>query len=482
MPYPRNLINDGENVALDLRPHWWYFSKHILTGIPLLILVVIVFQIDDDTLKSVAGAIVGIITIGWGIWLLLKFISWTRTYFVVTDQRVVYRTGVIARHGVEIPLERINNLNFHQRLFERMIGAGDLEVQSAGEQGTTLFENVRHPDGVQQEIYRQMEGDATRDAGRGAQEIGKAVADAVKAQGGGGRWPDHPRADRGAREAARPGAHHAGRVRQEEERAAREDVGRSGAGRLPRSVRYGEPPHARRAARSGAPGSATRRGSPSWAAPRTPMSAAIVGLGPDLVVVNDEENRREDADALVAAGLTLHPMSPRSVVDVAPAVRALADAVGAIAPPERDPPVGPDLHRSIVVFVWRRPWMTLAADTYAASLLATLGYDQIPLGALDRYPETTLARGRRGIAVARAAPRRAVRVHRTSPRRGRRARCPAPTCGSSTVVTCSGGEPGRRTRSSVCGGFSPEVSQATKDAPSVARAVKASASSPVAAP
>lgn len=66
-----------------------------------------------------------------------------------------------------------------------MIGAGDLEIQSAGEQGTTLFENVRHPDGVQQEIYRQMEGDATRDAGRGAQEIGKAVADAVKAQGGG---------------------------------------------------------------------------------------------------------------------------------------------------------------------------------------------------------------------------------------------------------------------------------------------------------
>jgi uncharacterized membrane protein YdbT with pleckstrin-like domain len=186
MPYPKNLINDGENVALDLRPHWWYFSKHILTGIPLLIVAIIVFQIDDDTIKSVAGAVVGVVAIAWGIWLLLKFISWTRTYFVVTDQRVVYRTGVIARHGVEIPLERINNLNFHQRLFERMIGAGDLEIQSAGDQGTTLFENVRHPDGVQQEIYRQMEDDATRDAGRGASEIGKAVADAVKAQGGGG--------------------------------------------------------------------------------------------------------------------------------------------------------------------------------------------------------------------------------------------------------------------------------------------------------
>jgi uncharacterized membrane protein YdbT with pleckstrin-like domain len=186
MPYPKNLINEGENVALDLRPHWWYFSKHILTGIPLFIVIIIVFQIDDDTLQSVVGAVVGIAAIAWAFWLLLKFISWTRTYFVVTDQRVMYRTGVISRHGVEIPLERINNLNFHQGIWERMIGAGDLEIQSAGEQGTTLFENVRHPDGVQQEIYRQMEGDATRDAGRGAKEIGKAVAEAVQAQGGTG--------------------------------------------------------------------------------------------------------------------------------------------------------------------------------------------------------------------------------------------------------------------------------------------------------
>ncbi|MEX2256733.1 MAG: PH domain-containing protein [Acidimicrobiia bacterium] len=183
MPYPKNLLNDRENVALDLRPHWWYFSKHILTGIPLLILWIVQFRIDGDAQTAMSLAL-GVVTIIWGVWLLLKFISWTRTYFVVTDQRVVYRTGVLSRHGVEIPLDRINNINFHQRLFERMIGAGDLEIQSAGDAGTTQFENVRHPDGVQQEIYRQMESDATRDAGRGADAVGKAVADALAQQGG----------------------------------------------------------------------------------------------------------------------------------------------------------------------------------------------------------------------------------------------------------------------------------------------------------
>jgi uncharacterized membrane protein YdbT with pleckstrin-like domain len=183
MPYPKNLINEGENLALDLRPHWWYFSKHILTGIPLFILIVIIFGIDDDTVQQVAGFIVAALAIAWAVWLFVKFLQWTRTYFVVTDQRVVYRTGVFARHGVEIPLERINNLNFHQGIFERMIGAGDLDIQSAGDEGTTVFENVRHPDGVQQEIYRQMEADAKRDAGRGADAIGDAVAKAVAQQG-----------------------------------------------------------------------------------------------------------------------------------------------------------------------------------------------------------------------------------------------------------------------------------------------------------
>jgi uncharacterized membrane protein YdbT with pleckstrin-like domain len=186
MPYPKNLLNDRENIALDLRPHWWYFSRHILTGIPLLIVWILTFRIGDGSGKDVFRGVLGVVTIVWAVWLLLKFISWTRTYFVVTDQRVVYRTGVISRHGVEIPLDRINNINFHQRLFERMIGAGDLEIQSAGDAGTTRFNNVRHPDGVQQEIYRQMESDATRDAGRGADAVGKAVADAMAKQGGGG--------------------------------------------------------------------------------------------------------------------------------------------------------------------------------------------------------------------------------------------------------------------------------------------------------
>ena len=186
MPYPKNLINDGESVALDLRPHWWFFSQHILTGIPLIIGLALATRVNDDTIHDALVYVLGGAAVIWAVWLLFKFLEWSRTFFVVTDQRVIFRTGVLTRHGVEIPLERINNINFHQGIWERIIGAGDLEIQSAGEQGTSQFDNVRHPDGVQQEVYRQMEHDAKHDAGRGADAIGKAVADAVGKSGRGG--------------------------------------------------------------------------------------------------------------------------------------------------------------------------------------------------------------------------------------------------------------------------------------------------------
>jgi uncharacterized membrane protein YdbT with pleckstrin-like domain len=179
VPYPRHLINEGETVALDLRPHWWYFSRHILSGIPLFILLILATRIHDNTLHDATVLLLGVAAIAWAVWLASQYVTWTRTYFVVTSDRVIYRTGVFSRHGVEIPLDRVNNINFHQSLWERIIGAGNLEIQSAGEEGTSAFDDVRHPDGVQQEIYRRMEERARRTSGKDADAIGDAVGRAM---------------------------------------------------------------------------------------------------------------------------------------------------------------------------------------------------------------------------------------------------------------------------------------------------------------
>jgi len=164
MPYPKRLLSEGETVTLDLRPHWWYFAKHIAASIVLLILLVLVFEVHG-TPHKVGFAFWGILALIWAVWLGLRYFNWNFTHFVVTSKRVIYRTGVLGKHGVEIPLDRISNINFNQSIWERIIGAGDLEIESAGRDGQTKFDDVWHPDAVQHELYEQMEEHARTRAG-----------------------------------------------------------------------------------------------------------------------------------------------------------------------------------------------------------------------------------------------------------------------------------------------------------------------------
>ena len=122
---------------------------------------------------------------------------------------------------------------------------------------------------------------------------------------------------------------------------------------------------------------------------KNPDLGAILALCPDLVVVNDEENRAEDAAALEAAGLRLHSMSPRAVDDVPVAVDALAAAVGAERL-ELQPVLRVAERATAFCPIWRRPWMSIAGDTYGSSLLECLGVRNVCASAATRYPEVTL--------------------------------------------------------------------------------------------
>jgi len=161
-PYPRKLINEGENVVLDLKPHWIFFWKHIVVGIAFLVVFVIYVGPADGS--SIVGWPLGIGLLIFVGFVVEKYLVWTYTHFVLTDRRVISRSGIVSKRSTEIPLERINNIDFHQNIFLRLIGAGDLDIESAGKDGQSHFDNVRHPDMVQQEIYRQMEANARRQA------------------------------------------------------------------------------------------------------------------------------------------------------------------------------------------------------------------------------------------------------------------------------------------------------------------------------
>jgi ABC-type Fe3+-hydroxamate transport system substrate-binding protein len=118
---------------------------------------------------------------------------------------------------------------------------------------------------------------------------------------------------------------------------------------------------------------------------KDPDVEAIVELAPDLVVLDEEENRRQDHDALVARGVPVHVTAVRDLAHLDDQMHALADRVGAtwdaIGPTDE-----PAASRRAWVPIWKRPWMALGEPTYGSALLRAVGIDNVA-AADGAYPE-----------------------------------------------------------------------------------------------
>jgi len=175
MAFPDGYLNPGEDLVLNLKPHWWIFAQPAALLVGALAITIALSLIDVQF----------VVFLGWGLVavalgnLAVAYGRWSTTYFVISSERLIFRHGVLSKRGVELPIDRINNINFKQSLFERMIGAGDLLIESAGESGQSRFSNVRKPSAVQNEVYRQIDLQRDRLAGGGpAQE--RSVAELIR--------------------------------------------------------------------------------------------------------------------------------------------------------------------------------------------------------------------------------------------------------------------------------------------------------------
>ena len=159
MAFPRKLLIPGEDIVTELRPHWVAIALPALVAVGATLLagwLTTVGPVND-------GALTAIVWIAWlGVMLFYpvrRFIWWVTSNFVVTTSRVIHREGFIAKRSMEIPLDKINDVRFEQGLFERIVGAGTLVIQSASETGRNEFSFIRHPEEVQREIYQASEAD-----------------------------------------------------------------------------------------------------------------------------------------------------------------------------------------------------------------------------------------------------------------------------------------------------------------------------------
>jgi uncharacterized membrane protein YdbT with pleckstrin-like domain len=165
MAFPRRLLIDGEELVLDLRPHWVALVGPIAVTFLVIVgwILAFLYAPEDGSGRTAviwASLAIGLLVLIW--YPLRAFIAWATSNFAVTSDRIIHREGFLAKHTMEIPLEAINDIRFQQSLFERMVGAGDLVIQSASEFGRNVFANIRNPEHVQRTIYEQGERNKER--------------------------------------------------------------------------------------------------------------------------------------------------------------------------------------------------------------------------------------------------------------------------------------------------------------------------------
>ena len=153
MGISQKYFNHDEVLVLDLHPHWWRFVKPSLVLLAAMAAIAYNNEIPNVFLKDLALIIAQAITALAVLNLAAKALKWYRTHFVLTSQRVIFQSGVIARTRVEISLHKINLINFHQSVFERLINAGDIVIESGAEDGVETFNDVPDPQQVQALIH-----------------------------------------------------------------------------------------------------------------------------------------------------------------------------------------------------------------------------------------------------------------------------------------------------------------------------------------
>lgn len=161
MGYPDNVLADDEQVVLHRHPHW----KRLIVPVFVLLLTTavaafgaaVITRTDwDPTAKTVASGVIAaiwVVLVGWlSLW---PYLNWWTTHFVITDRRVMFRHGLLTRSGIDIPLARINSVEFRHGLLDRVLRTGTLIIESAS-QDPLEFHDIPRVEQVHSLLYHEV--------------------------------------------------------------------------------------------------------------------------------------------------------------------------------------------------------------------------------------------------------------------------------------------------------------------------------------
>ena len=157
-------MTGDEQPVLLLHPHW----KTLIRPILVAVLVVAVALIAEAVIPSGSGAVaargaVGVVAVlVLMVLLIVPLLRWRTTTYELTTKRLRTRYGIVTRRGRDIPLTRINDVSFEKGLLDRLLGAGRLVVESAGEHGQIMLRDIPNVEYVQATLFRLVEDEQRR--------------------------------------------------------------------------------------------------------------------------------------------------------------------------------------------------------------------------------------------------------------------------------------------------------------------------------
>jgi uncharacterized membrane protein YdbT with pleckstrin-like domain len=175
MAYPDKVLGDDEEVVRHLHPHWLTVFWPIVLFLALVGVASFGTALVPDGDQQGTWRLV-VVAAALALALLLvaaPLLRWRTTHYVVTTHRLLYRTGILSRHGRDIGLSRITDVSYRQSLWERVINSGTVSIETAGEGGPTVFSAIPDSDGVQQLLNQLVEEDADRRAQESAAYLGE---------------------------------------------------------------------------------------------------------------------------------------------------------------------------------------------------------------------------------------------------------------------------------------------------------------------
>jgi uncharacterized membrane protein YdbT with pleckstrin-like domain len=173
--YPDKVLGDDEEVVRHLHPHW------LTVFWPVVVFLALVGAasfgaalVPEGDQRGLWRLVIVAVAFVLGLFFVaVPLLRWRTTHYVITTHRLLYRTGILSRHGRDIGLSRITDVSYRQTLWDRIINSGTLSIETAGEGGPTVFSAIPDSDGVQQLLNQLVEEDADRRAQESAAYLGE---------------------------------------------------------------------------------------------------------------------------------------------------------------------------------------------------------------------------------------------------------------------------------------------------------------------